>query len=495
MSQDRSQTGVTSHSRHFKRNHQAPHHGVSLSGSMNNCHPPVLQPPPMSPGPQNQWGQWCLPPGPMGRIMPIRSVRPSRPRRQGGPVVFPRAGPRTWRGSRFERSAQNRFSPMRKSPHRFQGGRPKEEPLGNAAEYFKGGSLSSDSTNVTVKTEPLCTNAEKQSITTEVKKRKSISKFYPSKPWNRQDAEKALRVELEAYKNQVKTLIIRFPDPDLSWDIIRSYHKSIEKVHFLVPSGPRYCFIQLSDDSDVDQVIKELREVDFHNLGKIQVEKKCERPEGNVDPEAIDPYTLYIGNLPLTINPSIIKEKFPTAARIDVGYAQKMKFTRYAFIRYQTVEESIEAFRSCHNVMFDSRNLIVRFRRQGGKDTLAVDFGTKLAMREKRKLFQRKTHMEDLKKLMEKKIKKEKVEKEDGNYETTLSDIIGNEPASLNDDGDPDSEEEEKEVDDDDDEDDDDDDDEIDFVESWRAEGDQQNEEDDEEEEEEDDDDDDDDDE
>lgn len=71
-----------------------------------------------------------------------------------------------------------------------------------------------------------------------------MSKWYPAKPWNRQDAEKALKVELETYKKQVKTLIIRFPDPDLSWDLIKSYHSSIEKVHFQVPSGARFviCF-------------------------------------------------------------------------------------------------------------------------------------------------------------------------------------------------------------------------------------------------------------
>lgn len=66
-----------------------------------------------------------------------------------------------------------------------------------------------------------------------------MSKWYPTKPWNRQDAERALKVELEAHKKQVKTLIIRFPDPELTRDLIRSYHSAIEKVHFQVPSGPR----------------------------------------------------------------------------------------------------------------------------------------------------------------------------------------------------------------------------------------------------------------
>lgn len=53
----------------------------------------------------------------------------------------------------------------------------------------------------------------------------------------------------------------------------------------------RYCFIQLSDDSDVEKVMCELSKIDFYNLGKIKVEEKCEKPEENVTPETIDPYT------------------------------------------------------------------------------------------------------------------------------------------------------------------------------------------------------------
>ena len=44
--------------------------------------------------------------------------------------------------------------------------------------------------------------------------------------------------------------------------------------------------------------------------------------------EDIDPYTLYIGNLPSNMDPKSIKLKFSTASRLDVGFAQRMKYTR-----------------------------------------------------------------------------------------------------------------------------------------------------------------------
>lgn len=71
------------------------------------------------------------------------------------------------------------------------------------------------------------------------KKRNAVPP-YPSRPWNREDAERALKVEVETTINlKNESLIIRFPDPELSRDIVKSYHPSIANVHFQVPSGPR----------------------------------------------------------------------------------------------------------------------------------------------------------------------------------------------------------------------------------------------------------------
>lgn len=71
--------------------------------------------------------------------------------------------------------------------------------------------------------------------------------------------------------------------------------------------------------------------------------------------------------MPTKLNVTIFKEKFPTAKRIDIGYAQRTKFTRYAFLHYDTVDDSMDAFKSTYNLTIDARHLVVRFRRNKGR--------------------------------------------------------------------------------------------------------------------------------
>lgn len=82
----------------------------------------------------------------------------------------------------------------------------------------------------------------------------------------------------------------------------------------------------MSENVDVDNAIKELEKVKFGG-GNLKVERKSLRDEDNPMPEEIDPYTLYIGNLPESLNENELKSKFPKAALI-VNYAQKMRNTR-----------------------------------------------------------------------------------------------------------------------------------------------------------------------
>lgn len=78
------------------------------------------------------------------------------------------------------------------------------------------------------------------------KKRKPMSKSYPSSKWDEKDAEKALQAEKDFTKNlKNQSLIIRFPDPELSKDIVKQFHSAIENVHFPQASTPRYCFAHL----------------------------------------------------------------------------------------------------------------------------------------------------------------------------------------------------------------------------------------------------------
>uniref|UniRef100_A0A182N1X0 RRM domain-containing protein n=1 Tax=Anopheles dirus TaxID=7168 RepID=A0A182N1X0_9DIPT len=95
-----------------------------------------------------------------------------------------------------------------------------------------------------------------------------------------------------------------------------------------------------------------------------------------VQPEDIDPYTLFIGNLPNVVTVQTVKQMFPAAKRIDIGHAQRIKHTRYAFIRFTNVEEAIQAFKANHNKVIDGKNIIIRFRRHNAPIALPEDTTT-----------------------------------------------------------------------------------------------------------------------
>ncbi|XP_034251013.1 RNA polymerase-associated protein LEO1 [Thrips palmi] len=270
-------------------------------------------------------------------------------------------------------------------------------------------------------------------------RKRTVLPTFPSRPWNRDDAEKALKVELETTLNlKNESLIIRFPDPELSRDIVKTYHPSIQNVHFQVPSGPRYCFVQLAPDANTEKVIKMLENVKFGS-GHLSVEKKSTKQEEEASPESIDPYTLYIGNLPTNVNIQTVKEKFPEAARVDVGFAQRMRYTRYAFIRFNSVDEAIKAYKENHNLVLDSRSIIVRFRRQKGQIDLPGEAKPQQPSKVNVRTADTKKNDEDNKNDKTKKEPKGGDEEEDKDEEEDEDD----------------DEEEEENVDDDDDDDDD----------------------------------------
>lgn len=67
---------------------------------------------------------------------------------------------------------------------------------------------------------------------------------------------------------------------------------------------------------------------------------------------------------------------FPTARRIDIGHAQRMKHTRYAFIRFHNVGDAIAAFKANFNKVIDGKNIIVRFRRHNAPIAMPEDTNT-----------------------------------------------------------------------------------------------------------------------
>lgn len=184
------------------------------------------------------------------------------------------------------------------------------------------------------------------------------------KGWTTEEAEIAYKAEQELTKNVHKsTLYVRFPDPPLNSDIIKAYSDDIESVYFQNPICERYCFVHLKDSVDVDKVIQTLSNVRFGD-GFLKVElRELQIPKEQNTIDTIDPYTLYCGNLAQTIPCKKLKEYFPKASRIDVGFAQRMKNTRYAFVRYKSVNDAVEAFKRMVNCEIEGRTIILRFRR------------------------------------------------------------------------------------------------------------------------------------
>lgn len=290
------------------------------------------------------------------------------------------------------------------------------------------------------------------------RKRNTLPTF-PSRPWNREDAEKALKVEVETTINlKNESLIIRFPDPELSRDIVKAYHPGIMNVHFQVPSGPRYCFVQLAPDVNTEKIIKILENIKFGS-GYLSVERKSTKQEEEATPESIDPYTLYIGNLPTNVNIQTVKEKFPDAARVDVGFAQRMRYTRYAFIRFNSVDDAIKAYKEHHNLVLDSRSIIVRFRRQKGQIDLPGEAKpqqpSKVNIRtaDSKKRDEESKPSESTKKVVKDEVAED--EKEEDDEEEEEDDEDEEEEENVDDDEDDDDDDGEGEGEDDDDDDDD----------------------------------------
>lgn len=47
-----------------------------------------------------------------------------------------------------------------------------------------------------------------------------------------------------------------------------------------------------------------------------------------MDHKIIYYFRLYLGNLPTNITSNAVKDEFPKATRVDIGFAKKMKYTR-----------------------------------------------------------------------------------------------------------------------------------------------------------------------
>ncbi|VVC43556.1 Hypothetical protein CINCED_3A010011 [Cinara cedri] len=279
--------------------------------------------------------------------------------------TYPRQFAQSANGSFFGNSPQNPQSPSSSSAQNWPqfNQRPRFIPRQHMRMNRPRNSVQNQSNG---------TNQESNAVTeckTRKRKLKSQQSGEPQraqKPWNREDAVKAIAAEMELRtpKNN-QQIMIRFPDHEITRQIVQNFHSDIKSVHFHTPCNPRYCYVQVQPNANIESVAHELNETVFQHE-KLRVEIKESQFEEKAFPECIDPYTLYLGNLPTNITSNAVKDEFPKATRVDIGFAKKMKYTRYAFIKFSNAEDAIQAYKEKYNLVIDSRSVVLRFRRGKG---------------------------------------------------------------------------------------------------------------------------------
>lgn len=134
----------------------------------------------------------------------------------------------------------------------------------------------------------------------------------------------------------------------------------------LAPFSFSFVFIQLNPELDHEVLQQEISRIPF-GTGRLKLEK-CDVSRNEHKPEDIDPLTLFLGNIHPLFSVQSVKEKVPKAYRVDVGFAKKHKFGKYAFAKFRMAEDAREAFVRLSRMKVDGQemDLVVRFRRVRG---------------------------------------------------------------------------------------------------------------------------------
>lgn len=116
---------------------------------------------------------------------------------------------------------------------------------------------------------------------------------------------------------------------------------------------------------DADEVIRELNKVKFGD-GYITAEYKDKEDDVKVDPEDIDPTTLFVGNFADEVTLEELTNIYPKHSNIQIVSKMKTKPKKNAFVSFNTVSDAIDAFKNTYNKLFHSKNLTVKFRKFNG---------------------------------------------------------------------------------------------------------------------------------
>lgn len=119
----------------------------------------------------------------------------------------------------------------------------------------------------------------------------------------------------------------------------------------------------MNPELDHEVLQQEISRIPF-GTGRLKLEK-CDVSRNEHKPEDIDPLTLFLGNIHPSMSVQSVQKKVSKAYRVDVGFAKKHKYGKYAFAKFRMADDAREAFVRLSRMKLDGQemDLVVRFRR------------------------------------------------------------------------------------------------------------------------------------
>lgn len=117
--------------------------------------------------------------------------------------------------------------------------------------------------------------------------------------------------------------------------------------------------------------MKEIGKVRFGN-GRLKVRRKLSKEQKlrECNPEDVDPFTIYFGNLPFSKIPKLKNIFSMSDVELTFG-SNKRKPKSFAFAKFKTFEDAVRGFRKCTERFPPDKFVIIRFKRN--KKTSVVD--------------------------------------------------------------------------------------------------------------------------
>jgi hypothetical protein len=184
------------------------------------------------------------------------------------------------------------------------------------------------------------------------------------------DCERAQKAEQELVHSG-RAFTIKVADPPITQDIVKGWSSGIETAVFTRPVEPRQFLIVFKPNTNIKKELETLKKLNFAG-GKVQVEEKIDRgSEVGANPEAIDPYSLYVSNLHESVTKESLGALFPKATTVTPPRKHNPKLgssTKFAFISFDSAADALQSFKESYQAVLNGNSIVMRFRRVAAKE-------------------------------------------------------------------------------------------------------------------------------